>query len=342
MHHSLSARRLPAMVSCDCGRVISPTQAPLSPLMTLSEDWPTMACNISRPRAQALVKSMPSARHVVIIDSHGFPLGIVDVLDVLLSRRAQIDWTALMQTCPTVDCSASIEDAMHKFGDADTAHLILTDHGRYCGIVSAAHLLRRIACEEYPAQRDANPLTGLPGNKVLTNYLNDILTGDRGVHTLSWLDFDEFKTFNDRYGFITGDRFLTEFAQLLIDARQEYGGFAAHIGGDDFFLSLPFPLAHAREKIAHLITRFSEIIVECHADFAGAWGQGVQTRWFSAALFPVTPGEAVSLKALSTALAHAKKLAKEDKVGIAVAALPSQPSSIVPLAKERPTPTLCR
>lgn len=85
-------------------------------------------------------------------------------------------------------------------------------------------------------QSGANPLTRLPGNLVLDRQIRDRLErGDR--FSVCYADLDNFKAYNDKYGFEAGDQVIVHSAQLLIGCVRELGGeddFIGHIGGDDF------------------------------------------------------------------------------------------------------------
>ena len=94
-------------------------------------------------------------------------------------------------------------------------------------------LIRRIRLS-----RASNPLTGLPGNLAIEHELNQRLA--RG-ETLAccYLDIDNFKAFNDYYGFEKGDECIRLVADVLIESVDESGDsadFLGHIGGDDFIL----------------------------------------------------------------------------------------------------------
>jgi diguanylate cyclase (GGDEF)-like protein len=87
------------------------------------------------------------------------------------------------------------------------------------------------------AQRPVhNPLTGLAGNVLLTEELKyRIKSGE--AFALLYLDLDNFKAFNDVYGFARGDQMLKLVADVLIQSmimHQEGSNFIGHIGGDDF------------------------------------------------------------------------------------------------------------
>jgi GGDEF domain-containing protein len=87
------------------------------------------------------------------------------------------------------------------------------------------------------AQRPvSNPLTGLPGNGLLLEEIRYRL--DRGTpFALLYADLDNFKVFNDIYGFARGDEAILLVAHLVQHAVALHGGpgtFVGHIGGDDF------------------------------------------------------------------------------------------------------------
>ncbi len=81
-------------------------------------------------------------------------------------------------------------------------------------------------------------MTGLPGNRAIRDYVqNAILDGDQARY-FCYCDFDDFKPFNDTYGFQKGDLAITLFAALL---RRHFIGeekFLGHVGGDDFFIGI--------------------------------------------------------------------------------------------------------
>jgi len=85
-------------------------------------------------------------------------------------------------------------------------------------------------------QRDANPLTGLPGNFSIEKEANDRINS--GIpFAFALCDIDNFKAFNDYYGYHRGDEAIKMTASILLKAVQEKGtgkDFVGHIGGDDF------------------------------------------------------------------------------------------------------------
>jgi len=86
------------------------------------------------------------------------------------------------------------------------------------------------------AARDLSPLTGLPGNFKITAEVEDCIRDGRAF-ALVHGDLDNFKAFNDHYGFMRGDEVIRFCASSFIEAAESLGmegTFVGHIGGDDF------------------------------------------------------------------------------------------------------------
>jgi diguanylate cyclase (GGDEF)-like protein len=79
-----------------------------------------------------------------------------------------------------------------------------------------------------------NPLTGMSGNVLLMAELERQL-GQQTPFALLYIDLDNFKAFNDAYGFARGDRAIHLLANVLTEAADRED-FLGHIGGDDFAL----------------------------------------------------------------------------------------------------------
>ncbi len=86
------------------------------------------------------------------------------------------------------------------------------------------------------SQRDANPLTGLPGNQAIESALQQCIA-ERRSFAFMYVDIDHFKAFNDCYGYQRGDELIRFTARILRECTEEFGegdDFVGHIGGDDF------------------------------------------------------------------------------------------------------------
>ena len=84
-------------------------------------------------------------------------------------------------------------------------------------------------------QRDANPLTGLPGNRAIDKELRHRLDEELEFG-FCYCDLDHFKAYNDYYGYARGDRVLSMLAEILTREvlKLGSGAFLGHVGGDDF------------------------------------------------------------------------------------------------------------
>lgn len=86
--------------------------------------------------------------------------------------------------------------------------------------------------------RGLNPLTRLPGNVEIQNQVS-IRVAKAEPFALLYIDLDNFKAFNDHYGFMRGDEAIKLLARCCTDAIEQKapaGSFLGHIGGDDFVL----------------------------------------------------------------------------------------------------------
>jgi diguanylate cyclase (GGDEF)-like protein len=83
--------------------------------------------------------------------------------------------------------------------------------------------------------RNLSPLTGLPGNIRIQEEIERQVREHRPFAVL-YVDLDNFKTYNDKYGFVRGDRLIQGTARMIQDAvmASDADGFIGHVGGDDF------------------------------------------------------------------------------------------------------------
>ncbi len=93
--------------------------------------------------------------------------------------------------------------------------------------------LRRIS-----RNRAANPLTGLAGNIEIQREIDSRIASGKPFATI-YVDLDNFKAFNDVYGFASGDLAIKMTADVLVRQTRLFGNkddFIGHIGGDDFVI----------------------------------------------------------------------------------------------------------
>ncbi len=104
---------------------------------------------------------------------------------------------------------------------------------------------------------DNNPLTKLPGNSSILKTIQGLL--DKGLErSIGYVDIDNFKPYNDRYGFARGDEVIRMVARVLVNVIQEIAGkegFVGHVGGDDFVFAVP--INTAKQVCEEVLKNFS-------------------------------------------------------------------------------------
>jgi GGDEF domain-containing protein len=114
---------------------------------------------------------------------------------------------------------------------------IITEQGLYLGLGRVIDVLKLITELKIQQARHANPLTLLPGNVPIQQCLTRLLQQTREA-MICYVDIDNFKPFNDIYGYAKGDEVLLCLAQCLSARIDPSCDFVGHIGGDDFLLVL--------------------------------------------------------------------------------------------------------
>lgn len=101
------------------------------------------------------------------------------------------------------------------------------------------HELRsRVITHLRRSERDiqASPLTRLPGNLAVERALWERIAIQKPF-AVCYIDLDNFKPYNDKYGFFAGDQVLRMLSEIIVNAVLERGAeedFIGHEGGDDF------------------------------------------------------------------------------------------------------------
>lgn len=117
-------------------------------------------------------------------------------------------------------------------------NIIVTKNGKYYGIVTVKDLLEKTTELEVNYAKHLNPLSGLPGNILIEIKLKEYLEEDKPF-TVLYIDIDNFKVYNDVYGFENGDNMLLTLARVVngcVSKDCSLESFAGHIGGDDFVI----------------------------------------------------------------------------------------------------------
>lgn len=126
----------------------------------------------------------------------------------------------------------------HKL-DVRVDNICVIRDGLYHGVVDVNRFISAITDINLVLAKGANPLTGLPGNESIQREINERLESGEGFD-IAYIDIDNFKPFNDYYGFQRGDIVIKAVGEIISAVtRLSYWGpscFCGHIGGDDFIV----------------------------------------------------------------------------------------------------------
>lgn len=215
------------------------------------EVLPTVRENDNTEVAFTLFRENPLQSYFPVVDDQGMPVGIIHEQqlkyyiyqpygrELLRNKSFKRRVGDFATRTPFASLSSEAETLLDAFASGDGGEcLILTESMRYAGVLSAASLLRIINEKQLKSAQDQNPLTALPGNRSIVEFVQNIMQDGDADRFMCYFDFDYFKPFNDRYGFQQGDNAITLFATLLRRAFVGNDVFLGHVGGDDFFVGI--------------------------------------------------------------------------------------------------------
>ncbi|MGA9046747.1 GGDEF domain-containing protein [Sulfuricurvum sp.] len=206
---------------------------------------------------------------VPIVDSASYPKGIIhehrlksviyspfgrSLIQNRSSNLSVLD--TYIEPIPVVDVAMPLETIIELFSLSPNAPgVLVTESSRYIGYLSARELIEVVHERHLISARDENPLTRLPGNFRINEYIAHTLD-NREEAVVVYFDFDHFKPYNDHYGFRNGDRVILLFTELMHKCLPlEY--FKGHIGGDDFFMGA---LLHGTVTFESVCTHIETLI----------------------------------------------------------------------------------
>lgn len=196
---------------------------------------------------------------------------------------------------------------------------IITEDGRYAGMGTGFALMRKMTELQISAARYANPLTGLPGNVPLSEAIDRLLEA-KLPFVVAYADLDNFKPFNDLYGYAAGDEMIQLVGRLLLECADPDRDFVGHVGGDDFALLLQS--ADWQQKLEGMLLEFDRSVRSffdpghlAAGGFEMTGRSGEQVRFpltsLSVGVVRVGPGQYPSHYEVGSATAEAKKQAKK-------------------------------
>ena len=199
--------------------------------------------------------------------------------------------------------------------------IIVTKNQIFKGVVSVQTILDTMTRIRLGMAKGANPLSGLPGNIAIEQQMQRHASESRPI-SIIFIDLDHFKSYNDKYGFESGDRVILFTSTLLSSVLRKFGGemdFLGHIGGDDFIVITE--KERDEEICVRTIKYFDRLIKSFYAEEdrreGRIFGRDREGRevWFppisiSMAVIECGQGETANLKAISEKVVQLKHFAK--------------------------------
>jgi diguanylate cyclase (GGDEF)-like protein len=262
-----------------------------------------------------------TTRDTLAIVQNGRPLGIVrrHSLFAMMSKPLHPEIynkksiVSVMET-PSVmiDSQLRLEQVSrlvtHSSGARWTEEFVITQDGQYFGIGQTMDLLRQITDQQLQIARHSNPLTLLPGNGPINDCINRLLA-DKRRFLVCYVDLDNFKPYNDVYGYAQGDRILKNLAELLKASISPQMDFLGHVGGDDFVLVLRS--LDWRQRLLSLLSAFTASVAGFYSDADRQTGHIVALgRDGEMRQYPLLSLSLALLDSASTGLTNAETAAK--------------------------------
>lgn len=204
--------------------------------------------NISLHDLFIYFKEHPTNTFVPIIDSIGNLYGVVYEKDIKKISYSQYGVSLakndnnksklkkFIKPAVSAEITWGVDKVLEVY-NADLSSsqgIFITKNGKYNGFIDVNNLLSLSYSRNLEIAKDQNPLTKLPGNRQIDLFIDEALQNEKRNHIV-YFDFNDFKPFNDIYGFRQGDRAIVIFSQILKKELPK-DTFIGHIGGDDFFL----------------------------------------------------------------------------------------------------------
>lgn len=244
--------------------------------------------------------------------------------EIYLSRSVDL----LMDKNPLiVDYNMSVSEvsqmAMSRVEEKLYDYIIILKDNEYYGVVTVKRLLENKTELEINYAMHSNPLTGLPGNLIIEQRFNQIIE-ENSSSFIIYLDLNNFKAYNDIYGFENGDRIIKLTSQIIresICSNFNCEAFIGHIGGDDFIILGSSDIEKIEELCKNIISRFDKSIKgfydieDSSKEYIMSYDREGNYKKFNllSISIAVVMGEGKKFKTIYSAAKYASKIKKECK-----------------------------
>lgn len=259
---------------------------------------PAVSRGASNDEVAAIFQSHPELHALAVVDDER-PLAIInrqqfmDHYATLYFREIFGKKSCMLYANPEprlIERNHDIDQLIGILTSQDQRYLndgfIVTENGRYVALGTGEQLVRSVTELRLEAARHANPLTFLPGNIPISLHIKRLLDSG-GEFVACYLDLNNFKPFNDQYGYWRGDEMIRRLARLAVAHSDPQRDFIGHVGGDDFLIL--FQSTDWRQRCERIVAEFAISAQELYDEAARlAGGIHAEDRHGVMRFFPCT------------------------------------------------------
>lgn len=297
----------------------------------LARHAPTVNASVKGNQVLSIFHDDPLLTAIAVVDEQAKIIGVLRSHEIL--RRGtefffhELDGrrtcTRVMDAHPLIfDADTSLVDMSKAVTELDDRLLadgfFVTENGNYLGAGRMTDLIKAVTEQQVSAARHANPLTLLPGNFPIDQHIQQLLSS-RKAFVACYFDLDNFKPFNDVYGYVAGDEVIRLTGRVLNQEMHPSLDFLGHIGGDDFIAL--FCAADWEPRVQRVLAHFdAKVKAHFREEHLASGGlvtnnrQGMEVFHglvaLSAGIVKVAPGDFEWPSEVSERLVDAKKQAK--------------------------------
>jgi diguanylate cyclase (GGDEF)-like protein len=259
---------------------------------------PTVTETTTNDELAAIFSTDPHMHAIAMLEGHK-PVAIVNRTD-FMNEYTKMYYREVWGRKPcavhanfaprVIERDHSVDELVGILTSQDQRYLqdgfIVTENGRYVGLGTGDQLVRSVTETRIEAARHANPLTFLPGNIPISQHMERLLK-KKARFVACYADLNNFKPYNDYYGYWRGDEMIRLVARIAMEQCDSQKDFLGHVGGDDFILL--FQSADWRERCEKLVADFNEralLLFDEAARLAG--GIEAEDRYGVQRFFPCT------------------------------------------------------
>ena len=214
-------------------------------ILDLIEHCKPLSVNEPLGKAAEIIQGSKTLNCIPIIEA-GVPVGIItrqNLFEIFIGRYGR-ELHSKKPVCNymytnmlIVEKDNTLADVSRMFTSRNqldmNIDIIITENNKYIGVAKTRKLLEKITEQQIRSARHSNPLTMLPGNVPIYEWIDDLLKRKQNFN-LAYFDLNNFKPYNDVYGYTRGDEIIILLSDIIKQNINHEMDRVGHIGGDDF------------------------------------------------------------------------------------------------------------